>query len=58
MRKPFIIIVFLLYICVGSVSAQSLPIEFEMSIFDNKPVKKRIIGWTKDYCPNVYGSCN
>ena len=38
MRKPFIIIVFLLYICVGSVSAQSLPIEFEMSIFDNKPV--------------------
>lgn len=20
--------------------------------------KKRIIGWTKDYCPNVYGACN
>ena len=38
MRKSFIIIVFLLYICVGSVYAQSLPIEFEVSIFDNKPV--------------------
>lgn len=20
--------------------------------------KKRIVGWTKDYCPNVYGACN
>ena len=20
--------------------------------------KKRIIGWTKDYCPNIYGACN
>ena len=20
--------------------------------------EKKIVGWTKDYCPNVYGSCN
>lgn len=20
--------------------------------------KKRIVGWTTDYCPNIYGSCN
>ena len=19
---------------------------------------KRIVGWTRDYCPNIYGSCN
>ena len=38
MRKVFIIFVIALLIGADSVSAQSLPIEFEVSIFDNKPV--------------------
>jgi hypothetical protein len=38
MRKTLIISVFVLVFGISNVYAQPLPIEFEVSIFDNKPV--------------------